>query len=158
MSSHEIVFRCKLLDSSSPTCIDGKKTLAVKGFASRIDPRSVLHPDFVALTYEYDALSFDGDDLDSKSFTKMIAAIAYERVMSEPGFCLMAVKYEEENEQFLRSWDNRAVSFSSTESELTMNAKDSPSDSAFPVYIYYRLISESPDNPKTDISGNGYYR
>lgn len=172
--THEIQFHCIKLCGSHERALSfhelsDKRILSVKGFASRLDRAMKIQEEFLELSSNYDALAFDGDDLNEDSFTKMIAIVAHERAAlsvdnSLTSFCLLAVKYYDEISQFLSSWDKKLLQIK----DGIMHIRDGSIDSFIgdsgeaprrvSITVYYTTFPESPDHPKHSCSGSAYYR
>ena len=72
--------------------ISSDKFLLVKGFASRLPPNYEISLGFIELASQFNVLAFDGDALETTSFTKCLAAVAYFRSKTISVY-LFALKY-----------------------------------------------------------------
>jgi hypothetical protein len=122
-------FQCieRRADEISALLPESINVLAVKGFASRLGIDWSVHNEFITLCRNYNAFSFDGDDFDVQSYTKILACIPhYRRTSCDVCSCcccfscccsdgrkatIFATKLQQDISSFLRSWHDRVVGF-----------------------------------------------
>ena len=176
-SSVSVIFKCvevneDIVNDVLPT----REVIAIKGFASRLDPTSPLEKELEEFVAPFDMIAFDGDDLKEDSFTRYIAALVHSRCIATDEFensspqstgktiALHAVKFASEVQDLIDSWNDVAVSFEhdATMNYLSMTTRKLDSDSRFckednvnlvEVCIYYRAVFGLP---KADDEGQKY--
>jgi hypothetical protein len=117
-----------------------ERIVHLKGFGSKLEANYEIPIELVNQLCSFDIICFDGDNLASDSFTKIIAYIF--SLNLEHNIRLWAFKYFDELFALHASWNEKIVSFNDYSMTVSQNLTLVPKDIKKVIIVHYAIMAQ----------------
>lgn len=141
------VFQCREATIAWMSFFPAERILHFKGYASGIEIQGPFPSTITKIMDESDVIVFDGDDLNERSFTLYLTAMA--PVIARKNITLVAFKFDHQIDYLKYSWDNRIIEVNEKQEVQIVgdsSAIDDAQVTAIPLH-YIEIPHPDPETP-----------